>query len=250
MEKSVWKAILNRSQHEQLPLVTGCLFAIMVLLTLRDILNLGESESTWIYFMEYLTLTLSLLIWVASVVKLIPVNQAQNAVVVTLLCIALKAGASVLVWNATGPANVALTVFGAGLVLLSVPHLIFIQLFTLGFWLFAALMNLTSAQYLPIVAIALTGAVLGVVIQNRRLATIREIFELKHRVESLESILPMCAGCKKAKSEDGHWVSIESYIESHEENTVVTHGLCPDCKEANYGDFQMARNKRAETRKI
>lgn len=237
MEKSIWKGILNRTQHEQLSLVSGCLFAVMILLTLRDILNSSDFESNWMYLMEYVTLSIALLIWVASVVKVIPASLAPTAVSVSLLCISVKAGVAVLIWNEPGPANVALTLFGAGLALLSLKHLIIVQTITFGFWLVSAVIVLSPNQYLPIMGIAIVGAILGAIIQNHRLATLREIFELRHRVESLESILPMCAGCKKTRIEDGSWVSVESYIESHDEGTVITHGLCPDCKDASYGEF-------------
>lgn len=49
------------------------------------------------------------------------------------------------------------------------------------------------------------------------------------RIETLHELLPVCAWCgRKVQREDGEWVSIESYIESHS-TTELTHGICPDC---------------------
>jgi response regulator NasT len=49
------------------------------------------------------------------------------------------------------------------------------------------------------------------------------------RIETLHELLPVCAWCgRKVQREDGQWVSIESYIESHS-TTELTHGICPDC---------------------
>jgi two-component system, response regulator PdtaR len=49
------------------------------------------------------------------------------------------------------------------------------------------------------------------------------------RIETLQELLPVCAWCgRKVQREDGEWVSMESYIESHSD-AELTHGICPDC---------------------
>jgi len=47
-------------------------------------------------------------------------------------------------------------------------------------------------------------------------------------VKELQSILPMCAGCKKIRDEEGLWHHPDVYIRDHT-NAQVSHGLCPDC---------------------
>lgn len=48
-------------------------------------------------------------------------------------------------------------------------------------------------------------------------------------IETLQELLPVCAWCgRKVQREDGEWVSMESYIESHSD-AELTHGICPDC---------------------
>jgi hypothetical protein len=43
------------------------------------------------------------------------------------------------------------------------------------------------------------------------------------------TLLPICAKCKKIRSETNQWESVERYIKSHIVNVDFTHGLCPDC---------------------
>jgi len=47
-------------------------------------------------------------------------------------------------------------------------------------------------------------------------------------VKELQSILPMCAGCKKIRDEQGTWNYADVYIRDHT-NSRVSHGLCPEC---------------------
>jgi AmiR/NasT family two-component response regulator len=48
-------------------------------------------------------------------------------------------------------------------------------------------------------------------------------------IKTLRGLLPVCAWCgRKIQNEDGEWVSLESYIESHSE-AEFTHGICSEC---------------------
>ena len=49
-------------------------------------------------------------------------------------------------------------------------------------------------------------------------------------VKTLSGIIPICAGCKKIRDDQGFWSQVESYLSSH---TLArfSHGLCPDCLE-------------------
>jgi hypothetical protein len=47
-------------------------------------------------------------------------------------------------------------------------------------------------------------------------------------IDELESLLPICSGCKKYKAEDGTWHPIEKYL-LNSGSPEITHGLCPDC---------------------
>lgn len=57
--------------------------------------------------------------------------------------------------------------------------------------------------------------------------TIRFEREEKRRIDALETILPICAWCKKYRTENGKWQPIEQYLK--ENGQMLTHGICPDC---------------------
>ncbi len=48
------------------------------------------------------------------------------------------------------------------------------------------------------------------------------------KVKLLSGLLPICAGCKKIRDDQGYWSQVECYVQKHSEATF-THGLCPDC---------------------
>jgi hypothetical protein len=50
-------------------------------------------------------------------------------------------------------------------------------------------------------------------------------------IECLEVLLPMCAMCKKYRTENGTWKPIEEYVTTHGGANAVTHGYCPECAE-------------------
>ena len=58
---------------------------------------------------------------------------------------------------------------------------------------------------------------------------------LIRRIKILEGILPICAGCKRIRSQD-QWKQIETYIS---ENSPVrfSHSLCPDCQRRLYPEL-------------
>jgi hypothetical protein len=49
------------------------------------------------------------------------------------------------------------------------------------------------------------------------------------KVRSLESLLPICAWCKRIRSDDGKWIPLENYLQDNSGRNV-THGMCPTCE--------------------
>lgn len=47
-------------------------------------------------------------------------------------------------------------------------------------------------------------------------------------VKTLSGLLPICAKCKKVRSDRGYWQQVETYIREHSE-AEFSHGICPDC---------------------
>ncbi|MDY0220129.1 MAG: response regulator [Desulfobacterium sp.] len=80
------------------------------------------------------------------------------------------------------------------------------------------------------------------VIQNERLKKdakekellILELQTLIDNVKVLSGLLPICASCKKIRSDQGYWEHLEIYIETHTE-AIFSHGICPGCAEKLYG---------------
>ena len=44
----------------------------------------------------------------------------------------------------------------------------------------------------------------------------------------LRGILPICAACKRIRTDNGAWQQMEVYIRDHSE-AEFSHGLCNDC---------------------
>ena len=63
---------------------------------------------------------------------------------------------------------------------------------------------------------------------------------LQQRVNTLESILPICSYCKKIRKPETDWKDPNSwqYLESYIADRTAskfTHGICPDCMEKLHG---------------
>jgi len=58
--------------------------------------------------------------------------------------------------------------------------------------------------------------------------TIRFEREEEKLIHSLETLLPLCAWCKKYRTESGDWKPIETYLKESGA-PAITHGICPDC---------------------
>jgi len=58
---------------------------------------------------------------------------------------------------------------------------------------------------------------------NRRLQALEKSF-----ANTIGTVLPICADCKKIKDQKGSWISIEEYIADHTDSEF-NHEVCPDC---------------------
>ncbi len=68
-----------------------------------------------------------------------------------------------------------------------------------------------------------------------------ELEQLNEKINTLETLLPICSSCKKIRVEGGDpddqqaWENLESYI-SDRTSSTFTHGICPDCLDKYYPD--------------
>lgn len=65
---------------------------------------------------------------------------------------------------------------------------------------------------------------------------IRELQQALKEVKTLSSLLPICASCKKIRSDEGYWTQIEVYIKDHLD-VEFSHGICDDCLKKLYPDI-------------
>lgn len=66
-------------------------------------------------------------------------------------------------------------------------------------------------------------------------AQLRRELEIAHEnLKTLRGLLPLCAGCKKIREDDGYWSKLEDYFSEHA-NVEFTHGFCPECEARLYG---------------
>jgi len=68
--------------------------------------------------------------------------------------------------------------------------------------------------------------------QRLVLATLEDITEL----EELRQIVPICANCKRVRTDEEYWESVEAYVSEHS-NLDFSHGICPDCARVLYPDL-------------
>jgi len=73
-------------------------------------------------------------------------------------------------------------------------------------------------------------------VEMERERLLQELQEALGRVKTLSGLLPICAGCKKIRDDQGYWTQIESYLKAHSE-AEFSHGLCPDCVASLFPDY-------------
>jgi PAS domain S-box-containing protein len=59
-------------------------------------------------------------------------------------------------------------------------------------------------------------------------STLKELQSALAEVKTLKGLLPICAWCKKIRTEAGDWIELESYITAHSD-AHFSHGVCSDC---------------------
>ncbi len=72
--------------------------------------------------------------------------------------------------------------------------------------------------------------------EGERTKLIGDLTEALSKVKTLSGLLPICASCKKIRDDAGYWNQIEAFLRSHAE-VEFSHGICPDCFETLYQEF-------------
>jgi len=71
----------------------------------------------------------------------------------------------------------------------------------------------------------------------------RDLGAVRHEVENLSELLPICSSCKRIRGEDGTWTQVETYIGKHSD-LAFTHSLCPACTATLYPEAAAAMEKK------
>lgn len=61
-----------------------------------------------------------------------------------------------------------------------------------------------------------------------------DLREAMAQVRTLEEMIPICANCKRIRSDAGSWGSVESYLTEHA-GASFSHGICEECGPKLYG---------------
>jgi PAS domain-containing protein len=69
--------------------------------------------------------------------------------------------------------------------------------------------------------------------ERQALLIIEDITE----ISTLKSIIPMCMKCRKIRSDEEYWQSVEQYFHDHI-GVDFSHGICPTCVEKYYPGYR------------
>jgi len=73
-------------------------------------------------------------------------------------------------------------------------------------------------------------------LEQERKKLLSDLQEALERVKLLSGLLPICAGCKNIRDEEGYWHQVEAYIRDHSE-ADFSHSVCPRCALILYPDY-------------
>jgi DNA-binding response OmpR family regulator len=67
-----------------------------------------------------------------------------------------------------------------------------------------------------------------VALQMQLARRVQELQRALAHVKRLEGLLPICAYCKRVRTDHGYWQAVEAYISEHSD-ARFSHTICPDC---------------------
>lgn len=247
MSKNKWGANLQEAHVRNLPLIVTSLLCVQILTAVRDPIVIGWDLPLWLVLLDgaLILINIGLVFWVRA--ESIPKGLSYPVAALAFACAGLKAIASIVAQAEALPLYLAAVMLGGSLCFLSMRYLVISMALILLAWMAFALPILPIGEIISSLFVTFLGAGLSIYILQRRLATITKVFELEQRVEALESILPMCASCKKTRDHTGKWQDIEKYIAEQQTGTQISHSSCPACTEKLYGDLLKNKTSSSES---
>ena len=68
------------------------------------------------------------------------------------------------------------------------------------------------------------------------------------QIKTLQGLIPMCAACKKVRSDQGYWQQVEDYLMENSD-AAFSHGLCPECLKVHYPEYEQIKREKGRKRK-
>jgi hypothetical protein len=93
---------------------------------------------------------------------------------------------------------------------------------------------------ITILLAVIVGYMRDLTVRYRRLS--EELKEALSTVKRLSGLLPICASCKKIRTDDGYWQQVEVYVMDHTD-AEFSHSLCPDCMKKLYPEVGRKQQK-------
>lgn len=73
-------------------------------------------------------------------------------------------------------------------------------------------------------------------VEAQQRTLIAELHEANARIRTLSDVLPVCPHCKRVRTTDTKWQTLERYLEEAPD-LRVSHALCPQCARTVYPEF-------------
>jgi hypothetical protein len=117
-----------------------------------------------------------------------------------------------------------------------------------GYLLFGLHADLEPALIRSVVLSYLATCLIGTTVSRSLHHLKREQFAALAEVKTLQGILPICSHCKNVRNDEGYWQDVTVYVREHSE-AEFSHGICPDCAEAHFGDV-LARRRTSKSQGV
>lgn len=213
------------------------MLCVQILSAARNPIVIGQTLPVWLLISDaiFFAITAGLVLWVRR--GTIPEHLSHPIAAFTYMIAGLSAVASIAAQADPLPFYFAMVVLAGSFCFLSLRYFLASISVLVLLWIPVAMLFLTLSQALSTLLVSGVGAALGFFIMQRRILSMITVYELETRFVVLESILPMCASCKRTRDHAGNWQSIETYIEDCQTGAHVTHGSCPSCTKEMYGSL-------------
>jgi DNA-binding response OmpR family regulator len=88
----------------------------------------------------------------------------------------------------------------------------------------------TQGKYLATLPSRINAVMSRVLLERERVRLLNELQEALSTINTLRGLIPICAGCKRIRKDDGYWESVEAFVSRHS-LAEFSHGFCPECYE-------------------